>query len=244
MNNNAFDDTLLSYGSFIKNPLIKKSEKEIEELPVVEEKKKPSSAETKAAQAVPAKTAPTAPVQTSVKAAPVKAAPAQISSKQTQPAQAPAKPAPVQVPAKPAPTQTPVKPAPVQTQPQTKTQIKPAPAQPQIKPAPTAPAKSAPAPAPVSPAPRKNFIIPPPVNTAEEHMLAQELPPEEKKKSRVKHPIGVKLIFIISLLVLISMGVITILVSYFISKDTRINAEDNNLTINSRTASDCQSRFN
>ncbi|MBR6340890.1 MAG: HAMP domain-containing protein [Treponema sp.] len=75
-------------------------------------------------------------------------------------------------------------------------------------------------------------------------MLAQELPPEEKKKSRVKHPIGVKLIFIISLLVLISMGVITVLVSYFISKDTRINAEDNNLTINSRTASDCQSRFN
>ena len=244
MNNNAFDDTLLSYGSFIKNPLIKKSEKEIEELPVVEEEKKPSSAETKAAQAVPAKTAPTAPAQTSVKAVPVKAAPAQISSKPTQPAQAPAKPAPTQTPAKPAPVQTPAKPAPVQTQPQTKTQIKPASAQPQTKPAPTAPAKSAPAPAPVSPAPRKNFIIPPPVNTAEEHMLAQELPPEEKKKSRVKHPIGVKLIFIISLLVLISMGVITVLVSYFISKDTRINAEDNNLTINSRTASDCQSRFN
>ena len=244
MNNNAFDDTLLSYGSFIKNPLIKKSEKEIEELPVVEEEKKPSSAETKAAQAVPAKTAPTAPVQTSVKAAPVKAAPAQISSKPTQPALAPTKPASIQAPAKPAPTQTPAKPAPVQTQPQTKTQIKPAPAQPQTKPAPTAPAKSAPTPAPVSPAPRKNFIIPPPVNTAEEHMISQKLPPEEKKKSRVKHPIGVKLIFIISLLVLISMGVITILVSYFISKDTRINAEENNLTINSRTASDCQSRFN
>ena len=62
--------------------------------------------------------------------------------------------------------------------------------------------------------------------------------------TKVKRPIGIKLIFIISLLVLFSMGVITVLVSYFISKDTRINAEDNNLTINSRTASDCQSRLN
>ena len=62
--------------------------------------------------------------------------------------------------------------------------------------------------------------------------------------AKVKRPIGVKLILIISLLVLFSMGVITVLVSYFISKDTRINAEENNLTINSRTASDCQSRLN
>lgn len=67
---------------------------------------------------------------------------------------------------------------------------------------------------------------------------------EEVMPAKVKRPIGVKLILIISLLVLFSMGVITVLVSYFISKDTRINAEDNNLTINSRTASDCQSRLN
>ena len=67
---------------------------------------------------------------------------------------------------------------------------------------------------------------------------------DEAALSKVKRPIGVKLILIISLLVLFSMGVITVLVSYFISKDTRINAEDNNLTINSRTASDCQSRLN
>ena len=66
----------------------------------------------------------------------------------------------------------------------------------------------------------------------------------EAPLTKVKRPIGVKLILIISLLVLFSMGVITVLVSYFISKDTRINAEDNNLTINSRTASDCQSRLN
>ena len=68
--------------------------------------------------------------------------------------------------------------------------------------------------------------------------------PAQAPASKVKRPIGVKLILIISLLVLFSMGVITVLVSYFISKDTRINAEDNNLTINSRTASDCQSRLN
>ncbi|WP_231365058.1 adenylate/guanylate cyclase domain-containing protein [Treponema bryantii] len=67
---------------------------------------------------------------------------------------------------------------------------------------------------------------------------------DEVALSKVKRPIGVKLILIISLLVLFSMGIITVLVSYFISKDTRINAEDNNLTINSRTASDCQSRLN
>ena len=67
---------------------------------------------------------------------------------------------------------------------------------------------------------------------------------ENKHSQKVKRPIGVRLILIISLLVLFSMGLITILVSYFISKDTRINAEDNNLTINSRTAADCQSRIN
>lgn len=68
----------------------------------------------------------------------------------------------------------------------------------------------------------------------------------EKKdgsSQKVRRPIGIRLIFIISLLVLFSMGLITILVSYFISSDTRINAEDNNLTINSRTASDCKSRI-
>ncbi|MBQ0052511.1 MAG: adenylate/guanylate cyclase domain-containing protein [Treponema sp.] len=40
------------------------------------------------------------------------------------------------------------------------------------------------------------------------------------------------------------MGLITALVSYFISTDTQINAEENNLTINSRTASDCENQIN
>lgn len=66
----------------------------------------------------------------------------------------------------------------------------------------------------------------------------------EEPDQKVKRPIGGKLILIISTLVMLSMGLITVLVSYFISSDTRINAEENNLTINSRTASDCQSRLN
>lgn len=97
--------------------------------------------------------------------------------------------------------------------------------------------------------PQEDFIPPPPVSRMleEEESAAQKKKSKKsrkEKKAKVKRPIGVKLILIISMLVLFSMGIITVLVSYFISKDTRINAEDNNLTINSRTASDCQSRFN
>ena len=60
----------------------------------------------------------------------------------------------------------------------------------------------------------------------------------------VKTSIGAKLIGIISAIVSISLILITVLVSYYISSDTRVNAEENNLTINSRTAADTQSRFN
>lgn len=56
--------------------------------------------------------------------------------------------------------------------------------------------------------------------------------------------IGVKLIFLISSLVIISMGLITFLVSYFVTADTRINAEANNITLNSRTAYDIENRIN
>lgn len=71
---------------------------------------------------------------------------------------------------------------------------------------------------------------------------------KNKKKSsgiqKQRTSIGAKLIFIISLLVIISMGLITALVSYFVTQDTRINAEENNLTINNRTLSDCEFRLN
>lgn len=70
----------------------------------------------------------------------------------------------------------------------------------------------------------------------------------EKKKiyrrhSRILFSIGMKLVSIISLIVIISLGGITFLVSYFVSNDTKISAEENNLTINSRTATDCENRI-
>lgn len=66
---------------------------------------------------------------------------------------------------------------------------------------------------------------------------------EDAKKIRLKTSIGFKMITIISLLVIISMGSITALVSYFVTKDTRVNAEENNLTINKRATADCQYRL-
>lgn len=65
----------------------------------------------------------------------------------------------------------------------------------------------------------------------------------EDKKIFFKTSIGFKLVTIISLLVIISMGTITALVSYFVTADTRVNAEENNLTINKRASADCQYRL-
>ena len=65
---------------------------------------------------------------------------------------------------------------------------------------------------------------------------------EKKHKNdnadKVRHPIGVKLIAIISTIVLVALGGVTYAVSYFVTSDVRNNAEENNLTINSRTAAD------
>lgn len=71
----------------------------------------------------------------------------------------------------------------------------------------------------------------------------KKLNKSEIQKSRVVYPIGVKLILIISAIVSISMALVIFLASYYVSKDTRISAEENNLTINSRSASDVESRF-
>ena len=60
---------------------------------------------------------------------------------------------------------------------------------------------------------------------------------------KVRHPIGVKLIAIISTIVLIALGGVTYAVSYFVTADVRNNAEENNLTINSRTAADTENRI-
>lgn len=63
------------------------------------------------------------------------------------------------------------------------------------------------------------------------------------KKFRKGVSIGTKLVFIICTLVIISMGSITALVSYFVTQDTRINAEENNLTINNRALADSENRL-
>lgn len=60
---------------------------------------------------------------------------------------------------------------------------------------------------------------------------------------KVKSPIGRKLIVIISLVIIIALGGVTYLVSYFTTQDVRISAEENNLVINSRTAGDTESRI-
>ncbi len=66
---------------------------------------------------------------------------------------------------------------------------------------------------------------------------------EEKRANRVSRPIGAKLIGIISAIIVIALGGVTYLVSYFITQDIRMSAEENNLAINSRTASDCENRI-
>lgn len=71
---------------------------------------------------------------------------------------------------------------------------------------------------------------------------ARQLIKKQKKESKRTY-IGWKLVGIISCMVVLSLSLITFLVSYFISYDTRINAEENNLTINNRAAADCESRF-
>ncbi|MGN0739761.1 MAG: adenylate/guanylate cyclase domain-containing protein [Treponema sp.] len=81
----------------------------------------------------------------------------------------------------------------------------------------------------------------------DESVLIDEPPgeePEEDSGSTKKTSIGVKLICIISTLVILSMGLITILVSYFVTADTRANAENSNFTLNVRTSSDIENRIN
>jgi adenylate cyclase len=67
---------------------------------------------------------------------------------------------------------------------------------------------------------------------------------KEKKEApagKVRYPIGIKLVIIIVFLLLISLGAITALVSVMVSQDLRITAEDNNFTINQRSAVQAES---
>lgn len=68
----------------------------------------------------------------------------------------------------------------------------------------------------------------------------------EKSEHRkgVHLSIGAKLVIIISVLVVISLGAITFLVSYFVGADIRLTAEDNNHTITMRTATSAENELN
>ncbi|MDR1470787.1 MAG: HAMP domain-containing protein [Spirochaetaceae bacterium] len=62
----------------------------------------------------------------------------------------------------------------------------------------------------------------------------------EEKAVRVRYPIGMKLVIIITFLLLVSLGSITYLVSWLVGQDVQVTAEDNNFTVNQRSASEAQ----
>jgi len=63
------------------------------------------------------------------------------------------------------------------------------------------------------------------------------------KSLRVRHPIGLKLSLIISVILIVSLFSITFLVSFFVRSDEQITAESNNFTINQRSANAVSSEF-
>ncbi|MCL2231465.1 MAG: HAMP domain-containing protein [Treponema sp.] len=64
---------------------------------------------------------------------------------------------------------------------------------------------------------------------------------EKRSADKIAYPIGAKLIIIITILLLFSLGAITVLVSVMVSNDMRITAEDNNFTVNRRSAAEAES---
>ena len=55
-------------------------------------------------------------------------------------------------------------------------------------------------------------------------------------RTRIRFPIGLKLILIISVIVMLSFGTLTLLVSKYVGEDVRITAEENNHTVNTQSA--------
>ncbi|MDR2313425.1 MAG: HAMP domain-containing protein [Spirochaetaceae bacterium] len=62
-------------------------------------------------------------------------------------------------------------------------------------------------------------------------------------KTRILFPIGAKLVIIISILLLVSLGAVTILVSGLSTQDVQRTAEDNNYTVNRRAGSQVDGSF-
>jgi len=63
---------------------------------------------------------------------------------------------------------------------------------------------------------------------------------ERRGGLRVRFSIGAKLIIIISIIVLISLGSITALVSWLVREDLKISAEENNFEVNRRAAAEAE----
>ncbi|MDR3171254.1 MAG: HAMP domain-containing protein [Treponema sp.] len=124
-------------------------------------------------------------------------------------------------------------------------EVKPVPkpqAVPESKPVPEVKPVPKPQAVPESKAPPEVKPVPKPQTIPESQPLpkTEEAPPHIK----VKFPIGMKLITIITILLLVSLGTITTLVSVLISSDVRLTAEDNNFNINQRVASAARTALN
>jgi adenylate cyclase len=66
------------------------------------------------------------------------------------------------------------------------------------------------------------------------------VPDTVKNVPAVRYPIGFKLVLIITVLLLVSLGAITALVSVMVSGDVRLTAEENNFTVNRRSAAEAE----
>lgn len=67
-------------------------------------------------------------------------------------------------------------------------------------------------------------------------MRSSPLPDDAHHAEHVSFSIAAKLVLIITILVIVSLGTITALVTYYVSADVRVTAEENNHTINLRSA--------
>ena len=67
--------------------------------------------------------------------------------------------------------------------------------------------------------------------------MAEQKEKQTMKPEKVRFPIGAKLVIMISVLLLIALGTITMLVTWFGSEEVQITAEENNRTVNAQAAS-------
>ena len=66
--------------------------------------------------------------------------------------------------------------------------------------------------------------------------MLEQAEKQKGKNENVKFPIGAKLVMMISILLIIALGTITLLVTLFGSEDVQITAEENNRTVNAQAA--------